>query len=314
VFNNLPGAVFLLGGDVLHEQDPGNTSRFNNAGTLRKAGAGTTNWDVSLTDTGTVEVQAGTLRLNGGGSYQGAVTVSAGATLHLAGGTSVFASGSAVTGAGTVLFGGGAARVAGTYAVGATSVTAGAQVDLFGDATSDSFTNAGAVTVDLGASLAVSGAYTQTAGLTTLLASTLSAGGGVDLRGGLLEGSGTVQADVVNAGQINPGGRGSMGLLVIGGNYTQTATGVLNIELGGLAPGVQYDQLAVTGRATLGGALNVTLLDGFRPSKGKAFQVLPFAGHTGTFATVNLPDLGALRLDPQDDDDSLTLVTAMMPV
>jgi hypothetical protein len=53
----------------------------------------------------------------------------------------------------------------------------------------------------------------------------------------------------LNGGEIDPGGTGP-GRLTITGNYTQTATGVLNIDLGGLTAGSQFDQLVVTGSVT----------------------------------------------------------------
>ena len=51
----------------------------------------------------------------------------------------------------------------------------------------------------------------------------------------------------------------------ISGNFTQLSTGHLAIELGGLTAGVNYDRLQVSGTATLAGALDVTLINGFCP-------------------------------------------------
>jgi hypothetical protein len=67
--------------------------------------------------------------------------------------------------------------------------------------------------------------------------------------------------------------------------------------------------VAVTGTATLDGTLRVALLDGYAPQEGDAFQVLTFAARAGDFATVSLPDLGALTLYPLYDDGGLTLWT-----
>jgi|26BtaG_2_1085354.scaffolds.fasta_scaffold03458_2 hypothetical protein len=77
-------------------------------------------------------------------------------------------------------------------------------------------------------------------------------------------------------------------------NYTQTATGSLNIELAGTVAGVSHDQVIVTRTATLGGTLNVTLINGFEPAIGDVFTVLYQGnGIVGSFATVNLPTLSA---------------------
>ena len=79
---------------------------------------------------------------------------------------------------------------------------------------------------------------------------------------------------------------------IIRGNYTQTARGTLNIEIGGTMPGTGYDQLVVTGQVTLDGTLNVSLLGGFAPNIDDAFRVLLFGSGSGDFATKNGLDLG----------------------
>ncbi len=314
VFNNLAPATFVMASDASLSSNSVGAPRFNNAGILRKAGsAGTSFISVSLSNTGAVDVQSGTLVLSGGSDQNGIVTVAAGAEVNLAGGAHVLEPDASLSGDGTIVVSAGTVVLSGAYTIGATVVTGG-RLDIFSPAAIGSFTNAGAVTVHAGGLLQVSSAYLQTAGATTLLGAGLSADQGVDIEGGLLEGSGTIQADVVNAGQIDVGGPGSAGLLVIDGDYTQTADGILNLELGGPQPGVQSDQLAVTGTATLDGALNIDLLDGFFTSEGDGFQVLTFAARTGDFATINVPDLGDhLRLDPRYSDTDLTLWTVATP-
>jgi hypothetical protein len=93
---------------------------------------------------------------------------------------------------------------------------------------------------------------------------------------------------------VAPGGDGAVGTLTIDGNYTQTETGTLSIELGGLSAGDGYDQLVVTGLATLDGTLSVGLIDGFQPPRGWLFTILLYGSHAGTFATVELPAAGGL--------------------
>ena len=92
------------------------------------------------------------------------------------------------------------------------------------------------------------------------------------------------------------------GALKGSGNITGTVTigaaGAVDIELGGTTPGVgasNYDQLNITGSATLAGTLNVSLTGGFTPAIGNTFTIMTFASHTGTFATTNLPALGGGR-------------------
>jgi hypothetical protein len=64
------------------------------------------------------------------------------------------------------------------------------------------------------------------------------------------------------------------------------------MEIAGTTPGTQYDQLLVTGSASLGGTLQVNALGGFEPAPGDAYVLLrTMAGVTGTFANALLPAL-----------------------
>src|SRR6185369_15584262 len=84
------------------------------------------------------------------------------------------------------------------------------------------------------------------------------------------------------------------GELDISGNYQQTASGALNIELGGYAPGTNFDLVTVTaggagGVATLGGTLNVTFTNGFSPTNGATFTFLTANSRVGAFSNFNYP-------------------------
>jgi hypothetical protein len=108
----------------------------------------------------------------------------------------------------------------------------------------------------------------------------------------------------------------SPGLLAVNGNYIQRAGGTLQIELGGLTAGTQYDRLAITGEATLGGTLNVSLLGGFRPAVGDSFQILTFGSRTpgSDFAVYTGLDLGGgLVLTPVFGPTDLRLVAQLAP-
>jgi hypothetical protein len=136
--------------------------------------------------------------------------------------------------------------------------------------------------------LSIAGDYTQSGGATVVRAgATLAAGGLVNLLGGTLSGSGTVNGDVSNAGQVDPGTDGAAGLLTIDGNYTQTAAGVLTIAIGGRTAGAEYGQLVVSGSVSLDGTLTVNLVNGFVPQSGDGFAVVTFGSGSGVFATIN---------------------------
>jgi len=113
------------------------------------------------------------------------------------------------------------------------------------------------------------------------------------LLGGTLSGSGTIVGNVNNsAGTVSPGA--SPGTLTISGNYVQGPSGVIAMDIGGLAAGTEYDQLLVSGTATLDGTLNTTLINSFAPPAGSSFTFIQAAGGvSGTFATINQP-VGAL--------------------
>ncbi|MBI3450386.1 MAG: LEPR-XLL domain-containing protein, partial [Acidobacteria bacterium] len=70
------------------------------------------------------------------------------------------------------------------------------------------------------------------------------------------------------------------------------AGGILEVEIGGKTPGpgatdplAGFDQINVTGSATLSGTLKIVLVDGFLPTAGDTFDFLTFGTVTGAFTT-----------------------------
>ncbi len=97
---------------------------------------------------------------------------------------------------------------------------------------------------------------------------------------------------------LSPGN--SPATVSFGGNVDlSTTSSVLNIELGGTTAGTQYDRLNVAGQLLLGGALNVSLINTFKPTVGNTFDILNWNSLSGTFAGgINLPSLtGAVAWD-----------------
>lgn len=113
----------------------------------------------------------------------------------------------------------------------------------------------------------------------------------LDLQGAALNGSGTLVGDLNNAGSVAPGD--SPGKITVTGDYTQTAAGSLEIEIGGTTSETGYDILTVENSATLAGTLEVTLWDGFIPAVGDQFFILNSSSLSGEFGTLLLPDLPA---------------------
>ena len=73
-----------------------------------------------------------------------------------------------------------------------------------------------------------------------------------------MKGTPTIRGSVTSDGKVAPGN--SPGVITINGDYTQTASGSLEIEIGGLTPGTLHDQVVVTGAASLAGHLDVPIV------------------------------------------------------
>jgi T5SS/PEP-CTERM-associated repeat protein len=110
------------------------------------------------------------------------------------------------------------------------------------------------------------------------------------LNGGVLSGEGQVEGTLENRGSLEPGA--SAGRLVIDGDFEQGSDGVLEIKLGGTAPGEEHDLLEVLGTSLLAGTLVVSLIDGFVPAYGDVFHVIESASLSGEFDEVVGFDLG----------------------
>ncbi len=104
---------------------------------------------------------------------------------------------------------------------------------------------------------------------------------------GSLIGSGKIAVNLAtNAGVLAPGH--SPGTLTFSSNLVLEAASVVNIELGG-TNALDYDHLVANGTLTLGGTLNVTLINGYAPAAGDTVDILDWGAILGTFSTVNLP-------------------------
>jgi T5SS/PEP-CTERM-associated repeat protein len=131
-------------------------------------------------------------------------------------------------------------------------------------------------------------------GTLTLDGGTVEAAQAVSIgRTGAVRGKGTLLGDVINRGLIAPGF--SPGIINIDGDFTQAASGVLEIEVGGLTPGTQHDQVLVTGTAALAGRLALPLIDlgdgVFAPQVNDEVTFLTAAAVTGNLDSLFAPNL-----------------------
>ena len=134
----------------------------------------------------------------------------------------------------------------------------------------DMIINSGSLSVSDGGELATGGTFTNYSAV---------------------QGNGTITGNVTNYGVLAP--VGSPGRLTIAGNLAQGLFdyGTVQIEIGGTQAGVNYDQLVVTGRASLGGTLEVLLTGGFTPALGDAFGIINAANFDSSFSHFLLPKL-----------------------
>ncbi|MBL9161668.1 MAG: autotransporter-associated beta strand repeat-containing protein [Planctomycetaceae bacterium] len=146
--------------------------------------------------------------------------------------------------------------------------------------------------------LTLSGSNTYT-GATTIEQGTLKVDGslarGVLVKSGaFLAGAGTIgQTVVVQAGgALAPGA--SAGRLTVGALTMQNGA-TLNMEIGGLLPGSQHDQIDTAGLdfgvLALNGTLSVSLINGFSPSAGQSFDLFNSSSLSGAFDAITLPPL-----------------------
>lgn len=150
--------------------------------------------------------------------------------------------------------------------------------------------------------------FTQESGTTSLQNANLKFLNEAQFNGGSLVGTGTVTGSVKNNGAtFGPGF--SPGKITVNGNYAQTATGVLNMEIGGTTAGTEYDQLVVSGNAALGGTLNVSLINGFRPKVGDVFQLIAPNSISGAFAAINTVGFTAQANASSGGGITLTVLT-----
>jgi len=107
-----------------------------------------------------------------------------------------------------------------------------------------------------------------------------------------LQGSGTIVGNLASGGTVSPGA--SPGILTVSGDYIQSSagrSGILDIEIGGLLAGTEYDVLNITGTATLNGTLKVSLIDlgggPFSPQLGDSFDILTAEMLSGQFTSLS---------------------------
>jgi hypothetical protein len=123
-------------------------------------------------------------------------------------------------------------------------------------------------------------------------------------------GNGNLLGNIDNiSGTISPGS--PLGTITIEGNYSQGPNGALSVELAGLSPDTEHDQLIVTGNVSLNGIANVQLLAPYSPAATEAFEIISSGGTiSGEFSEVAGAYVSrSLVFSPQYTANAASLVT-----
>jgi len=293
VFDNRAGAFLVNDGTIRN----GLVSEVDNDGTLTNFGGFVSFFDAILNNTGTLTNAGGALLgvgggvsatntgiINNAGSFlsegrfrnQATLINFVGALLLIDGGQFLNDVGATLTNSGNL-----SNNVVFTNFVGATLIDNGTLTN------ASTIRNGGVVDIRAGGVLTnfagVFTHYTQLAG-ETIVNGTMNSVPPVQIQGGILSGTGTINGSVDNTGgSVHPGD--APGILTINGDYTQGSSGTLIIELGGTAPG-DFSVLDVSGLATLDGTVDFTAVNGFTPGAGDDFTFLLFGEKSGDFSKI----------------------------
>jgi hypothetical protein len=109
-----------------------------------------------------------------------------------------------------------------------------------------------------------------------------------------VSGAGSFDGNVAFLGSYSPGNSPAV---VDVENVMFSADNILTMEIGGLLAGTDYDQLNVSGLATLGGTLELVMLDGYTLEPGEIYNLIdgPISGEF--HAVTGLPDGWNLSYD-----------------
>jgi len=279
------GTILANQSNALNISPSGNTTNNGtfqaNSGSLLFMNGTLTNYDPTTSNLtgGTYNAFSGTIQLSQANTGTGAVIATNAATILLDGSTATIADGSG----NDILRG----LLATNTAAGSFTIQNGANLTT----ASSGFSNAGTMNIGANSTFTVGGTndYVQTGGTTTLAAGTsilaVASGHAVDINGGTLQGIGTIQGNLNNvAGTVHPGLAGAAGILTVTGTYTDPPSSHLLIDIGGPNAGLGgFSQLQVGGTASLGGELDVSLINGFTPTNGELFAILTSGGLSGSF-------------------------------
>jgi fibronectin-binding autotransporter adhesin len=256
--------------------------------------------------------------LSGTNTYTGVTTIDSDSTLLLSG-TGSIAQSSSVTDEGTFDISNTTAGATIQNLSGTGSVKLGSQTLTLSNAIgtfSGTFSGSGTLLKQGSGTLILDGISSSFTGTTEVNAGLLEVGDvntpSAELGGDVivdsattLRGHGTVDGDVTNNGTVAPGG--TIGTLTVGGNYAQTSSATLSIEVSPTAA----SELKVNGTAMLNGVLAITYDPGTYTAK--QYTLVSASGVSGRFSSITgtgTSYLGTLTPSVSYDADSVQLTLA----
>jgi 6-phosphogluconolactonase (cycloisomerase 2 family) len=222
----------------------------------------------SVFNAGTINLNTGSFRLGGGATLNNLP----GATINLQGTTGILDGG----GAGNVLNNQGSLLEAGSAnTIGFTG----------------SFNNSGTVTTSGSLTFGLSTNFIQTAGSTTVNGGILASDALLEIDGGLIGGTGSINAKLNNAGGIfGAGSQNTPGTLNLNQPETQGSNSTLYALISEVLAPVPYDQINSSSSMTVAGTLRFQFGPGFTPAPNNTFNIANFASASGNFARVITPN------------------------
>ena len=128
---------------------------------------------------------------------------------------------------------------------------------------------------------------------------------------GRVEGNGWFQMSVESEGTIAPGQ--SAGKIRFEQDLTLTTGSVLEHEIGGTEPIIEFDQIGVGGSATLTGTLDLNVIGGYVPFLDHEFKIITAGfGVVGTFSSVLYPTMPGVAFCLAYDTNAITVTTGLI--
>ncbi len=194
------------------------------------------------------------------------------------------------------------------------------------DVNAQGFVNNGLIHSETAAIAFAAGIYSNAAGGELRVNNTVTVNTGATLTndaGSIISGDGTLTT--TGTGHINYDGiiapGNSPGILTINDTVVDmTSTSELEIEIGGLTVGTEYDRLVATGNIGLDGILDIKVINGFATNNiGETWTIVTAADITGAF--LNAPNdldiivtqFGSFQVDYTDTAVILTNTTEIIP-